>query len=140
MPIDITRRDFINGAVIGAGGLLLSGCGNEVATEIPVTAGAPGVFNPPDPSAYYPPTLTGMRGSHEGSFEVAHEVAWRGNKPKHDEALDEHNDLIVVGAGMSGLAAARYYPLEACGGAPFSEAFLPVKTPFQPPPQSCQPV
>ena len=55
MPIDITRRDFINGAVIGAGGLLLSGCGNEVATEIPVTAGAPGVFNPPDPSAYYPP-------------------------------------------------------------------------------------
>jgi spermidine dehydrogenase len=50
-----------------------------------------------------------MRGSHEGSFEVAHELAWRGNKPADYEALDEHYDLIVVGAGMSGLAAARYY-------------------------------
>ena len=109
MPIDIKRRDFINGAVIGAGGLLLTGCGKEVVTEIPVTADAPGFFSPPDPSAYYPPTLTGMRGSHEGSFEVAHELAWRGNKPARYETLNEHYDLIVVGAGMSGLAAARYY-------------------------------
>jgi len=50
-----------------------------------------------------------MRGSHEGSYEVAHELAWRGNKPERYEALNEHYDLIVVGAGMSGLAAARYY-------------------------------
>ena len=50
-----------------------------------------------------------MRGSHEGSFEVAHELAWRGNKPAHYETLNEHYDLIVVGAGMSGLAAAHYY-------------------------------
>jgi len=50
-----------------------------------------------------------MRGSHEGSYEVAHELAWRGNKPERYETLNEHYDLIVVGAGMSGLAAARYY-------------------------------
>jgi spermidine dehydrogenase len=50
-----------------------------------------------------------MRGSHVGSFEVAHDLAWRGQKPAHYEALDEHYDLVVVGAGMSGLAAARFY-------------------------------
>ena len=30
---------------------------------------------------YYPPTLTGMRASHKGSFEVAHALAWQGKKP-----------------------------------------------------------
>jgi spermidine dehydrogenase len=50
-----------------------------------------------------------MRGSHEGSFEVAHALVWRGEKPTHYQALDEHYDLVVVGAGMSGLAAAWYY-------------------------------
>jgi spermidine dehydrogenase len=50
-----------------------------------------------------------MRGSHEGSFEVAHALAWRGEKPSHYQALDEHYDLVVVGAGMSGLAAAYFY-------------------------------
>ena len=58
---------------------------------------------------YYPPTLTGMRGSHPGSFEVAHALAWEGEKPERYESLDEHYDLVVVGAGMSGLAAAWYY-------------------------------
>jgi spermidine dehydrogenase len=50
-----------------------------------------------------------MRGSHEGSFEVAHALAWRGEKPTEYDALDEHYDLVVVGAGMSGLAAAWFY-------------------------------
>ena len=49
----------------------------------------------------YPPTLTGMRGSHEGSYEVAHALAWEGRKPAHYEALDEQYDLVVVGAGIS---------------------------------------
>ncbi|MCH1551358.1 MAG: FAD-dependent oxidoreductase, partial [Pseudomonadales bacterium] len=59
--------------------------------------------------AKYPPTLTGMRGSHEGSYEVAHALAWEGRKPSSYHALGEHYDLVVVGAGMSGLAAAYYY-------------------------------
>ena len=58
---------------------------------------------------HYPPTLTGMRGSHEGSYEVAHALAWRGEKPASYTELNEHYDLVVVGAGMSGLAAAWYY-------------------------------
>ena len=105
----IKRRDFLNGVAIGTGGLLLAGCNNDPITDEPISVETPRPFSPPDTSAYYPPTQTGMRGSHEGSFEVAHELAWRGNKPADYEALDEHYDLIVVGAGMSGLAAARYY-------------------------------
>ena len=50
-----------------------------------------------------------MRGSHVGSFEVAHALAWRGEKPTSYQNLNEHYDLVVVGAGMSGLAAAWYY-------------------------------
>jgi spermidine dehydrogenase len=31
-----------------------------------------------------------MRGSHKGSYEVAHALAWKGQKPAHYEELDEH--------------------------------------------------
>jgi spermidine dehydrogenase len=48
-----------------------------------------------------------MRGSHPGSFEVAHATVqgqhWAAEK------TDEHYDLVVVGAGISGLSAAYIY-------------------------------
>lgn len=109
MAVKVTRRDFLNGVAIGIGGMLLQGCGSDGDPSMKVTIGAPTVFTPPDTSAYYPPTLTGMRGSHEGSYEVAHALAWRGEKPGEYQALDQHYDLVVVGAGMSGLAAAWFY-------------------------------
>ena len=101
----ITRRDFLNGAalMLAAGGTLSSK--SLLALEqgsISPTANGIG-------PTVYPPTLTGMRGSHEGSFEVAHQLAWAGQKPKHYEPLDEEYDLVVVGAGISGLAAAYFY-------------------------------
>ena len=68
------------------------------------------------------PHLTGMRGSHAGSFEVAHALAWQGQKPDAYESLDEHYDLVVVGAGMSGLAAAWYYLKKAGPRGPGSGA------------------
>jgi spermidine dehydrogenase len=102
MPVHITRRDFLNGIAVGAGASLLAP--TELFAEGSLTAPAPGA-----PSVVYPPTLTGMRGSHEGSYEVAHALAWRGEKPAEYRALDEHYDLIVVGAGMSGLGAAWFY-------------------------------
>jgi spermidine dehydrogenase len=62
---------------------------------------------------YYPPVLTGMRGSHEGSFEVAHALAWRGERPTQYTALDESYDLVIVGGGLSGLASAYLYRKQA---------------------------
>jgi len=102
MTTEITRRDFLNGVAIGAGaGLLLPG--QLIAQPLRSEDGMQAV------SDYYPPTLTGMRGSHKGSYEVAHALAWDGKKPSDYHELDEHYDLVVVGAGQSGLAAAWYY-------------------------------
>jgi spermidine dehydrogenase len=98
----ITRRDFVQGAAVGSAGLLaaawLPGCGQQPA--VPVAA--------QDLPAYYPPTMTGMRGSHPGSFENAHALR-DGRSPPKPVDLDEKYDLIVVGAGISGLSAAHFY-------------------------------
>ena len=102
MAIQITRRDFLNGMAVGTGASLY-GPINLLGQGEPAMAATEAA------SVYYPPILTGMRGSHEGSFEVAHALAWHGEKPAHYQALDEHYDLVVVGAGMSGLAAAWFY-------------------------------
>ena len=109
MAAGVTRRDFLNGVAVGTGGLMLHACGGEPDIQPTVPPNPPTTFSPPPASANYPPTLTGMRGSHVGSFEVAHDLAWRGIKPAEYEQLDEHYDLVVVGAGMSGLATAHYY-------------------------------
>ena len=103
MATQITRRDLLNGMAISAVGAMLPAYAGEPKVRLDSSMRLGG------PSTYYPPTLTGMRGSHAGSFEVAHALAWEGQKPDAYESLDEHYDLVVVGAGMSGLAAAWYY-------------------------------
>jgi len=97
MKYKITRRDFLNGVAIGTGASLLAPA--ELFAQA-VSGGS---------SVYYPPTLTGMRGNHPGSFEVSHALAWSGVKPAEYRKLDEHYDMVIVGAGVSGLAAARFY-------------------------------
>ena len=97
MNYTITRRDFLNGVAIGTGATML------VPAELFAQALAGG------PSDYYPPILTGVRGNHAGSFEVMHALAWAGQKPAKHRKLNEHYDLVIVGAGVSGLAAARFY-------------------------------
>ena len=104
MAIKITRRDLLNGMVIGAGGALVKAYAGPTSQKVKSASDLS--FELQSPAANYPPILTGLRGSHEGSFEVAHALAWQGEKPEHYETLDEHYDLVVVGAGMSGLAAA----------------------------------
>ena len=100
MDRSITRRDFLNGARIAVAGSLLApelSAALEALTARPISQ---------QDAGYYPPTLTGMRGSHDGSFEVAHrlrdEKGWTGGAV----ATGETFDLVVVGGGLSGLAAA----------------------------------
>ena len=88
----ISRRDFLNGAA------LTISAGLTPAAQI---AAQP---------LRYPPGLTGLRGHHEGSFETAHALAWDGKKfPIVDQPIEEDYDLVVVGGGISGLAAAWFY-------------------------------
>ena len=91
----ITRRDFIHDVGITALGLAL---------PLPGFAATQGVG-----TDCYPPTLTGLRGAHPGAFEVAHALAREGKHFDNPQVLDEAYDLVVVGAGISGLAAAYYY-------------------------------
>ncbi|EDC3057163.1 NAD(P)-binding protein [Campylobacter jejuni] len=58
---------------------------------------------------YYPPNLLGLRGSNNKSYKYAHmlrdgdKFGFSSIKPK------ENYDLVIVGAGISGLAAACFY-------------------------------
>lgn len=103
----ITRRDFVQGAAVAAGtalqagALASSGVANASAT---FSAGAQRTT-----MADYPPVKTGMRGSHPGAYEIAHALARDGAQFPEPKSTEEHYDLIVVGAGISGLAAAHYY-------------------------------
>jgi spermidine dehydrogenase len=98
----IARRDFLQGAAITT---LASGLAPELA------AAAEAEKLAQDQPDYYPPTRLGMRGSHPGSFEAAHELRdgdfWNGATALHDTGEDF--DLVVVGGGISGLAAAYFY-------------------------------
>ncbi len=96
MGSDITRRDFIHDT-----GLVALGLSLPIGV---VAAGDPG-----SAGRYYPPTRTGLRGSHPGAFETAHALAREGRSFAAPRDLDEDYDLVVVGAGISGLAAAHFY-------------------------------
>jgi spermidine dehydrogenase len=99
MTAGITRRDFMNGiaiAVAGAAGIDLSRAGPSDAGE---TAAA----------VVYPPSRDGLRGSHAGSFEAAHRLRDGGSFDLSQAPITERYDLAVVGAGISGLAAAHFY-------------------------------
>ena len=50
-----------------------------------------------------------MRGSHPGSFDVGHELRDGRRFSVDDLPVDETFDLVVVGAGISGLAAAWFF-------------------------------
>lgn len=93
----IARRDFIQTTVLTSLGLMLptSCLLSTDENELPLN--------------YYPPVKTGMRGSHEGSYETAHALARQGIQFGNPIDSNENYDLVVVGAGISGLTAAYEY-------------------------------
>jgi len=105
MDRPITRRDFLNGVAIGIGAAMVGSSLGPLAWD----AEAAGFAQ--DAAGYYPPALTGMRGSHDGSFDVSHALRdgrfWQtAGTPQN---TNETYDLVVVGGGISGLAAAYFY-------------------------------
>jgi len=103
MDRPIRRRDFLHGVAAGAAAAgvapWLFACASREPALPPGAQDLPG---------YYPPALTGLRGSHAGSFESAHALR---DGTTLAAAIDtgETFDLIVVGGGISGLAAAHFY-------------------------------
>ncbi|HVN21330.1 MAG TPA: NAD(P)-binding protein [Dongiaceae bacterium] len=99
MDRSISRRDFLNGCALTVGASLIASPEwfkllAQAETE-------------KDPN-YYPPARTGMRGSHDGSWEVAH--AMRDGQTWPDPVDDKESyDLVVVGGGISGLASAYFF-------------------------------
>jgi spermidine dehydrogenase len=98
----ITRRDFLDGLAITAAALALPSCRHR-------NADPPIPFAPERDPAYYPPATTGLRGSHPGSFEIAHQLRDGSLQLGAPGDTGEHYDLVVVGGGISGLAAAHFY-------------------------------
>jgi spermidine dehydrogenase len=99
----IDRRDFLNGVAVAIGAI-----GTGLAGRAAPAAGA---IWPQDAPGYDPPILTGLRGSHPGSFENAHRLRdgdfWSGERAPVDTG--EAYDLVIVGGGISGLSAAWFY-------------------------------
>jgi spermidine dehydrogenase len=93
MSRGLSRRDFLNGV-----GLTIV-AGLTPAQQI---AAQP---------TRYPPGLTGLRGQHPGSFETMHTFAREGGRRFSFDGLpvEESYELVVVGSGISGLAAAWFY-------------------------------
>ena len=109
----ITRRDFLNGVALTVGaamippGLAAQDKGPDASAQDPLLEKG---LTPRDPR-YDPSALTGMRGNHPGSFEVAHQLRdaafW--DTARQPENTGESYDLAIVGGGISGLAAAYFY-------------------------------
>ncbi len=97
----ISRRDFLDGVALGLSGAMA----------------LPGLLSGGQDAPYYPPSLTGLRGAHVGAYEAFH--ALRDGKLAAGLPMPaptgERYDLVVVGAGISGLTAAHYYRKAAPG-------------------------
>src|SRR5580698_3280928 len=104
--LSVTRRDFLNGIPLAIGGVVADQLLPEYLSAAFADSAAP-----QDVPGYYPPALTGLRGSHPGAFEAAHRL--RDGKflfqASQVKSTGEHYDLVVVGGGISGLAAAHFY-------------------------------
>jgi spermidine dehydrogenase len=112
MNREITRRDFLNGVAIGTGATLFGG---SIGAEQLLAAAAFDEFAPEKAPDYYPPSRTGIRGNHDGSFTFAHRMRDGESVSSLGDAVNtgESYDLVIVGGGISGLAAAYRFRQKA---------------------------
>ena len=97
----ITRRDLLQGVALASTSLAMSPFSAAEAAE-------PSTQKRQSPA--YPPALDGLRGNHQGSFEVSHGLARYGQTDwGNTSSVDDVYDLVIVGAGISGLSAAHFY-------------------------------
>src|SRR5580698_579766 len=100
MNREISRRDFLNGVSIAVGTSLIGAKVGPNSTWLEAFGLPQSPFAPEKDPNYYPPAKTGRRGSHDGSWEVAHARrdgsdetrAWA--NPADD---GESYDLVIVG-------------------------------------------
>ncbi|HWJ34204.1 MAG TPA: NAD(P)-binding protein, partial [Steroidobacteraceae bacterium] len=112
--VSTSRREFMEGVVgtwVSATAIAAAPASTAIAAAAPASAATP---NPPAPvpapvqAADYPPSLQGIRGQIQSAMEAGHALRDGAAMPT-PEQLDEQYDLVVVGAGMSGLAAAYFF-------------------------------
>src|SRR5467141_3906615 len=105
---EITRRDFLNDVAIGAGATLLGG---TVGADTLLAAAVLDECAPEKAPDYYPPARLGIRGNHDGTFTFAHRLRDGEGADSFGEPVStgESYDFVVVGGGISGLAAAYFF-------------------------------
>ncbi len=101
----IDRRDFLNGVAIGAGALSAAFHARPARAE----QGGGSVQGPV--SDAYPPRRLGLRGQHASAVEAfgAIDAGAYAQFPGIDVDTRETYDLVIVGGGLSGLAAAYFW-------------------------------
>ncbi|WP_423739687.1 c-type cytochrome [Cupriavidus basilensis] len=87
-----------------------AGWGNHASrvNEAAIAARRAALLQAAERGVGYPPALTGLRGNHAGTYTLAHSLAREGAKYPAVMAREVY-DLVVVGGGLSGLAAAWFY-------------------------------
>ena len=122
----ITRRDFLDGVAITAAGLAAAAASpNLTGAEAAVKSAHDRWWPEPPklPPGYYPPTGTGIKGQPDNVLEKIYRIdGWPNVRAAAEHSAKpgpgirvpirgraEEYDCVVVGAGASGLAAAKYY-------------------------------